>query len=192
MHKISFTKAIGEVGNLIRKTKIIPDIINVPASIPSGRSCESLRVIAGKFKDIEGPEKNHNVEPIYFHIVLKNEKEFSCEVPEGHNSFIYLLKGELKIGENFISSSTADNYPRVGDILNIEDIKVASSGIYNLIRKFIGQVKSVTKNSNAETIVVEVDEILTAPLLLILEVPIVDFPLIACLIHSIEKFVCLL
>ncbi len=59
-----------------------------------------VKVIAGKFKDIEGPEKNHNVEPIYFHIVLKNEKEFSCEVPEKHNSFIYLLKGQIKVGNN--------------------------------------------------------------------------------------------
>ena len=59
-----------------------------------------VKVIAGKFKDIEGPEKNHNVEPIYFHIVLKNEKEFSCEVPEEHNSFIYLLKGQIKVGNN--------------------------------------------------------------------------------------------
>ena len=58
-----------------------------------------VKVIAGKFKDIEGPEKNHNVEPIYFHIVLKNEKEFSCEVPQGHNSFIYLLKGQIKVGK---------------------------------------------------------------------------------------------
>jgi redox-sensitive bicupin YhaK (pirin superfamily) len=58
-----------------------------------------VKVIAGKFKDIEGPEKNHNVEPIYFHIVLKNEKEFSCEVPKGHNSFIYLLKGQIKVGK---------------------------------------------------------------------------------------------
>jgi len=58
-----------------------------------------VKVIAGKFKDIEGPEKNHNVKPIYFHIVLKNEKEFSCEVPEGHNSFIYLLKGQIKVGK---------------------------------------------------------------------------------------------
>ena len=41
-----------------------------------------VKVIAGKYKDIEGPEKNHNVEPIYFHVVLKNEKEFACEVPE--------------------------------------------------------------------------------------------------------------
>ncbi len=57
-----------------------------------------VKVIAGKYKDVEGPEKNHNVEPIYFHIVLKNGKEFSCEVPEGHNSFIYLLKGQIKVG----------------------------------------------------------------------------------------------
>ncbi len=59
-----------------------------------------VKVIAGKFKDIEGPEKNHNVAPIYFHIVLKNEKEFTCEVPEGHNSFIYLLKGQIKVGKS--------------------------------------------------------------------------------------------
>jgi quercetin 2,3-dioxygenase len=58
-----------------------------------------VKVIAGKYKEVEGPEKNHNVEPIYFHIVLNEGKEFSYEVPEGHNSFIYLLKGELKIGE---------------------------------------------------------------------------------------------
>ena len=58
-----------------------------------------VKVIAGKYRDIEGPEKNHNVEPIYFHIVLKNEKEFYCEVPEGHNSFIYLLKGQIKVGK---------------------------------------------------------------------------------------------
>jgi len=58
-----------------------------------------VKVIAGKYKDVEGPEKNHNVEPIYFHIVLKSEKEFSCEIPEGHNSFIYLLKGQIKVGK---------------------------------------------------------------------------------------------
>ena len=58
-----------------------------------------VKVIAGKYKDIEGPEKNHNVEPIYFHVVLKNKKEFACEVPEGHNSFIYLLKGQIKVGK---------------------------------------------------------------------------------------------
>ena len=35
MHKISFTKAIKEVGSIIKKTKIIPDIINVGGGFPS-------------------------------------------------------------------------------------------------------------------------------------------------------------
>ena len=30
---------------------------------------------------------------------LNEGKEFEYEVPPGHNSFIYILKGELKIGE---------------------------------------------------------------------------------------------
>jgi len=60
---------------------------------------KTIKVIAGKYKNIEGPEKNHNVEPIYFHIVLNEDKEFKCNVPIEHNSFIYVLKGELKIGE---------------------------------------------------------------------------------------------
>ena len=58
-----------------------------------------VKVIAGKFKKAEGPEKNHNVEPIYYHVILEEGKLFNCDVPIGHNSFIYILKGELKIGE---------------------------------------------------------------------------------------------
>jgi|TARA_B100000700_G_scaffold330855_1_gene459544 redox-sensitive bicupin YhaK (pirin superfamily) len=57
-----------------------------------------VKVIAGKYKNAEGPEKNHNVEPIYFHIILDKDKKFEFDVPKDHNSFIYLLKGELKIG----------------------------------------------------------------------------------------------
>ena len=68
-----------------------------------------VKVIAGKFKDVEGPEKNHNAEPIYFHIVLKNGKEFSCTVPEGHNSFIYLLKGQIKVGKDNHEKTTDSN-----------------------------------------------------------------------------------
>ena len=59
-----------------------------------------VKIIAGKYKNAEGLEKNHNVEPIYFHIILEKEKKFLFyDVPIGHNSFIYILKGELKIGE---------------------------------------------------------------------------------------------
>ena len=58
-----------------------------------------VKVIAGKFEKAEGPQKNHNVDPIYFHILLNEGKMFKCDVPKEHNSFIYLLKGEIKIGE---------------------------------------------------------------------------------------------
>jgi ornithine decarboxylase len=35
MHKVSFSKAISEIGSIIKKTKIIPDIINVGGGFPS-------------------------------------------------------------------------------------------------------------------------------------------------------------
>ncbi len=35
MHKVSFSKAINEIGNIIKKTKIIPDTINVGGGFPS-------------------------------------------------------------------------------------------------------------------------------------------------------------
>ena len=58
-----------------------------------------VKVIAGKFKNSEGPIKGHNIEPIYFDIVLEKNKEFNYELPSTHNSFIYLIDGEIKIGK---------------------------------------------------------------------------------------------
>ena len=57
---------------------------------------KTVKVIAGNYANVEGPEKKHNVEPIYFHVILKEEKEFKYKVPSGHNSFIYILRGDLK------------------------------------------------------------------------------------------------
>ena len=35
MHKISYSKGIREIGNIIKKTKIIPNTINVGGGFPS-------------------------------------------------------------------------------------------------------------------------------------------------------------
>ena len=59
-----------------------------------------INLIAGKFDDIEGNVKGHNVEPIYFDIDLEKNKKIDLDVPVTHNSFVYLLKGDLKIGKN--------------------------------------------------------------------------------------------
>ena len=62
-------------------------------------SDKQIKVIAGKFQNAEGPIKKHNVEPVYFDVELKKDKEFNFEIPSSHNSFIYLIEGEIKIGE---------------------------------------------------------------------------------------------
>ena len=60
---------------------------------------KKIKIIAGKFGDAEGPIKGHNVEPIYFDVELEKDKEFNFELPLTHNSFIYLIEGEIKIGD---------------------------------------------------------------------------------------------
>ena len=60
---------------------------------------KKITIIAGKFKDVEGPVSKHNVEPIYFDIELKEGKEFNFELSSTHNSFIYLVEGSIKIGD---------------------------------------------------------------------------------------------
>ncbi len=57
-----------------------------------------VKVIAGKFENALGPVKGHNIEPIYFDIELKKDKEFNFELPSTHNTFIYLIDGEIKVG----------------------------------------------------------------------------------------------
>jgi len=60
---------------------------------------KQVKVIAGKFKNAEGFVKKHNIEPTYFDVELEKDKEFNFQVPSTHNSFIYLISGEIKIGE---------------------------------------------------------------------------------------------
>ena len=60
---------------------------------------KKVKVIAGKFENTEGPVKKHNVEPIYFDVEIEKNKEFNFQLPSTHNSFIYLISGEIKIGE---------------------------------------------------------------------------------------------
>ena len=75
---------------------------------------KQVKVIAGKFEKAEGPVKKHNVEPIYFDVELNGNKNFKFKLPKTHNSFIYLIEGEIKIGDNEhkqIKDSTLISWP---------------------------------------------------------------------------------
>ena len=70
---------------------------------------KKVKVIAGKFGEAEGPIKGHNVEPVYLDIEIEKEKEFTFNLPSTHNSLIYLIDGEVKVGKqdhNPIKDST--------------------------------------------------------------------------------------
>jgi len=70
---------------------------------------KKIKIIAGKFNDTEGPVKGHNIEPIYFDVELEQDKEFNFNLAVTHNSFVYLIKGEIKIGKknhNKVNGST--------------------------------------------------------------------------------------
>ena len=60
---------------------------------------KSVKVIAGKFEKFEGPIKGHNVEPIYFDIELNKDKKFNFNLPLTHNTFLYLISGEINVGD---------------------------------------------------------------------------------------------
>ena len=70
---------------------------------------KQVKVIAGKFENAEGPVKKHNIDPTYFDVEIKKDKEFNYSIPSTHNTFIYLIDGEIKIGEknhNKVKDST--------------------------------------------------------------------------------------
>jgi len=60
---------------------------------------KKIKIIAGKFNGIEGPVKGHNVEPVYFDVELEKDKIFNFDLALTHNSFVYLIEGEIKIGD---------------------------------------------------------------------------------------------
>ena len=61
MHKISFSKAISEVGNIIKKTKIIPDIINVGGGFPSVYPDLNPEPLENYLNEIKNSIKNLNL-----------------------------------------------------------------------------------------------------------------------------------
>ena len=70
---------------------------------------KQVKVIAGKFENVEGPVKGHNVEPVYFDVELNKDKEFNYNLSSDHNTFIYLINGEVEIGKkkhNKVKDST--------------------------------------------------------------------------------------
>ncbi len=81
-----------------------------PQEIPEFKDQEKkIKIIAGKYQDKIGPVKGISVDPIYMDIELEKDKTFSFIIPSSHNTFVYLVTGEIKIGNkahNKLQNST--------------------------------------------------------------------------------------
>tara|TARA_Y100000996_G_scaffold41490_1_gene28772 strand:+ start:111 stop:953 length:843 start_codon:yes stop_codon:yes gene_type:complete len=60
---------------------------------------KSIKIIAGEYSNMKGSVTNHNVNPTYFDVELEEGKIFDFEIPEENNSFIYLVEGRIRIGD---------------------------------------------------------------------------------------------
>ena len=70
MHPISYTKGIAEIGNIIKKTKIIPDIINIGGGFPTIYPDLIPQPLNNYFKEIKNALSN---------LKLKKPPEIICE-----------------------------------------------------------------------------------------------------------------
>ena len=70
-----------------------------PKKIPEFNDQEKkIKIIAGKYQDKIGPVKGISVDPIYIDVELEKDKIFNFIIPSSHNAFVYLVTGEIKIG----------------------------------------------------------------------------------------------
>ena len=100
MHPVSYTKGIREMGNIIKKTKITPDIINVGGGFPS------------VYPDLQPqPLENYvsEIKKAFNHLKLENKPELLCEpgraiVAESGSSIVkVILRKKQKIYINDVT-----------------------------------------------------------------------------------------
>jgi hypothetical protein len=74
-----------------------------PAEIPVGQAGgTTFHVIAGSSHGIAGAMQRENTEPLYLDLELEPGARFEQPLPEGHNAFVYVYRGELSLGDTLV------------------------------------------------------------------------------------------
>jgi quercetin 2,3-dioxygenase len=71
-----------------------------PEAVPVVDAADGVRVrvLAGRFGDVEGPVSGVAVDPIYLDIGLASGARLNVPLPAGHNAFAYVYGGAVGIG----------------------------------------------------------------------------------------------
>ena len=77
-----------------------------------------IRVISGVTdRGTRGPVVNHYTQPTYLDVSLKSGAEFSQSITNGHNSFIYVIEGQVQITGRSLSAKQLGIFGEGEDIL---------------------------------------------------------------------------
>ena len=63
-----------------------------------------MRVIAGNSNGVKGAVTRDITEPLYLDIHIPEGASFSTALPCTHNAFIYVYRGEVKVGDTLVES----------------------------------------------------------------------------------------
>ncbi len=95
--------------NLPARSKMTPAWYrDIPSEeIPEYRTPEGVlvRVIAGKSNGIMGAMQRQDTEPLYLDIHLPAGTSFPARIPATHNAFVFVYRGEVKIGDKPVGES---------------------------------------------------------------------------------------
>lgn len=58
-----------------------------------------LRLLTGRLGDASGPVADVATDPLYVDVRLQAGAQWTAELPEGHNAFVYVYDGEATVGE---------------------------------------------------------------------------------------------
>jgi redox-sensitive bicupin YhaK (pirin superfamily) len=80
----------------------------------------TARVIAGSSHGVAGAVQREGTEPLYLDLHLSPGACFEHALPEGHNAFVYVYRGELQIGETPVPTQRMAILANRGDGIRID------------------------------------------------------------------------
>ena len=96
-----------------------------PKKIPEFKGAgKKIKIIAGKCQNNIGPVKSISVDPIYLDVELEKGKNFNYNMPKSHNAFVYLVEGEIKIGNK--AHSKLENSTLI-NLKNGDELKISAA-----------------------------------------------------------------
>lgn len=93
-------------------------IPEVPVPEASGRG--SVRVLAGKYNETQGPATTHSPLDIWDVHLLDKGKEFSFDVPQGYNTLVFVRKGRITISGKAVGPQGMVRLDPIGTLVSVQ------------------------------------------------------------------------